>query len=306
MCILILLTSCTSQSSLTPTKIPVLISPDTPLPFKTATQTPVLTDSPTQMPTLTWTPLPTMSVQQVNEKIKELLSTNGGCELPCWWGIIPNKTVWTELLHSITPFIVNLEQSKPYVKLENNKRHTYQEVQFYYYLPDNISKARMTLGVKDNIVFAMTIYSPGAEYNYQLHQLLELLGPPKKILINAQSSSPISELPPAVITLDYSDIGVWASFGYIPIKDKEKLVICPKSSLGRETIYDNLGSRLRLFDPSLDFDNTFSIFDYANSVGGFSAKEIEDATNMDIETFYATFINPNTKICLETPTNLWP
>ena len=31
-----------------------------------------------------------------------------------------------------------------------------------------------------------------------------------------------------------------------------------------------------------------------------------DATGMDVNTFYKTFKNPNTDVCLETPKDLWP
>jgi hypothetical protein len=309
---MILLANCTSQlpseignvNTTTPQSIDTL-TPNIE-PSIIATRTPQLTTQPTPTPTLTWTPLPTLSAQEANAKIKELLETNGGCELPCWWGITPNKTVWTEALHFLSPFIFDLEQSKPYVRVENGKSHTYTEIQYKYDLPGEVSTGRMTLGVKDDIVFGMTVYPPGAEYNYQLSQMLALLGPPKQILISAQSSSPIPELPPTVLVLDYSDIGVWAAYGYIPTRVEENLVICPESSLGKVSIYDNLGGRLRLFDPNMESDQAFSIQEYADIVGGFTAKKLEDVTNMTIETFYNTFIDPKPETCLETPANLWP
>ncbi len=164
----------------------------------------------------------------------------------------------------------------------------------------------MTIGIKDDIVFGMTVYPPGAEYKYQLHKLMALLGLPKQILISAQSSSPIPELPPTVLVLDYGEIGVWASYGYIPTRNGEKLVICPNSSLGQVSMYDNLGGRLKLFDPKMDNNLAFSIQEYANMVGGFTAKKLEDVTNMTIETFYNAFINPTPSVCLETSANLWP
>jgi hypothetical protein len=37
-----------------------------------------------------------------------------------------------------------------------------------------------------------------------------------------------------------------------------------------------------------------------------TVKKLEDATNMTIESFYNTFINPKPSVCLETPANLWP
>lgn len=282
------------------------IGTSSPQPSETATWTPTPTATPSLAPTITWTPLPILSAQQAPAKIQDLLDTNGGCELPCWWGITPSETTWLEALHFLSPFILDLEQSDPYTRVEDGESHTYQEIQFYYKLPGNAPNGRMTLGVKDGIVFGMTVYPLGAEFKYQLHQLLALLGPPKQVLVNAQSSSPISELPPTVLALDYSDIGVWALYGYTPNQERENLVVCPKSSLGRVSIYDNLGGRLHLFDPKTENSNTLTFEEYANTVGGFTAKKLEDVTNMTVESFYNTFIDPQSKACLETPADLWP
>lgn len=50
------------------------------------THTPFLqTLIPTQLPTLT--PAPTLTEQQEGLLIQELMATNGGCQLPCWWGL---------------------------------------------------------------------------------------------------------------------------------------------------------------------------------------------------------------------------
>ena len=129
---------------------------------------------------------------------------------------------------------------------------------------------------------------------------------PKQIYISAQQSAPNPILPPTVFILDYSDAGVWASYGHIPSLVGENLVICPKPVAGKVSVYNNVGGRLELFDPKIVNDQAFSIQEYADRVGGFTAKKLEDVTNMNMETFYNTFIDPKTKTCLETPAYLWP
>src|SRR6185436_9536152 len=306
------LTNCTTQKSdvtgSTDTATPQATNTLAPTikPSETVTHTPTPTSLPTIAPTLTWTPLPTVSVQQSNAKIRELLETNGGCKLPCWWGITPNKTAWPEALHFLSPYIFQLGQGSTDVSSENGEKHTYTNYQFYFNMLDESQPARIIVDVKDDTVFWMTIYPPATEYKYQLHQLLELLGPPKQILISAQSSSPIPELPPTVLVLDYSDVGVWVSYGYIPTRVGENLAICPKFSSGKVSNYDNIGGRLELFGIKTEVPRTLSIQEYADMVGGFTAKKLEDVTNMNIETFYNTFIDPKPEACLETPANLWP
>ena len=309
--VMILLTNCTTQ------KPDVAVSTDTATPpatntvvptikpSETVTPTPTLTDLPTFTPAPTWTPLPTLSTNQAKAKVKELLETNGGCELPCWWGIVPNKTTWADLSHFLSP-IFQLSQQPPKVFTEYGEKHTYTDYQFYFDVPGESQPASIILEGRDNIVFWATIFPPAAEYKYQLHQVLALLGSPKQIFISAQASSPIPELPPTILVLDYSDKGVWASYGYIPTQVGENLVVCPKSSLGIESTYDNVGGMLELFAPNIEYPRALSIQEYADMVGGFTAKKLEDVTNMTVETFYNTFINPTPSVCLETPVNLWP
>ncbi|MBC7876970.1 MAG: hypothetical protein H7Y59_07340 [Anaerolineales bacterium] len=309
--IMILLTNCAEPlSSTTNTAIPQSIFTLTVNvePSITITRTPQSTNQPTLTPSVTWTPLPTVSVQESNVKIKELLENNGGCALPCWWGITPNKTAWTEALYYLSPYIFQLENGSTDAYTENGKRHTYTNFQFLYNILDEATPSRIVLGVRDDIVIGMSIYPPGTEHKYQLHQLLALLGPPKQILISAQQSSPIPELPPTVLVLDYSEIGIWASYGYLPTQVGENLSICPHT-LGAgnyEITYGNVSGRLELFDPKMEGSERMPIEKYANMVGGFTAKKLEDVTNMNIETFYNTFIDSESGVCLETRADLWP
>lgn len=311
--VMISFTNCSTQKSdaSTSTVTATLAATNTTLPTltlkptKVVTPIPTATDLPTLTPAPTLTPLPTLSANQAKVKVKELLETNGGCELPCWWGITPNKTTWADLSHFLSP-IFQLNQQPPKVRTEYGKEHTYTDYQFYFDIPGESQAASIILEGRDNIVFWATIFPPAAEYRYQLHQVLTLLGSPKQIFISAQASSPISELPPTMLVLDYSDKGVWASYGYIPTLVGENLEVCPKSSLGTESTYDNIGGMLELFSPNTEYPNALSIKEYADMVGGFSAKKLEDVTNMNVETFYNTFIDPQTEICIETPANLWP
>jgi len=59
----------------------------------TATSSPTKTKfPPTSTPTPTPTPVPTLSTVEEGELLSALLIGNAGCELPCWWGVIPGQT----------------------------------------------------------------------------------------------------------------------------------------------------------------------------------------------------------------------
>src|SRR5512133_1906896 len=63
----------------------------------TPTLTMTITDTPTQPPISTL--LPTEAAIQV----QDLMKTNGGCHLPCWWRIEPGKTSWTNAYQTLAP-----------------------------------------------------------------------------------------------------------------------------------------------------------------------------------------------------------
>src|SRR5688572_13990138 len=39
---------------------------------------------------------PTMTTDEAKRLVRDLLENNAGCKLPCWWGITPGKTTWSE------------------------------------------------------------------------------------------------------------------------------------------------------------------------------------------------------------------
>lgn len=73
----------TNSISLLPTKT---------APFPSNTPTDVLTTPTSSKLAPTFTPVSTLSAEQEGTLLSSLLANNGGCELPCWWGITPGLT----------------------------------------------------------------------------------------------------------------------------------------------------------------------------------------------------------------------
>ena len=94
MFVILFLASCAAPATLAPTQI---LPTQT---FKlelTATQTPI----PTSTITLAPTKYPTTFAEQ---KVEEYLRTNNGCNLPCFWGIIPSETDLNDAIKFFQPF----------------------------------------------------------------------------------------------------------------------------------------------------------------------------------------------------------
>ncbi len=71
---------------------------------RASTVTPTVTRTLSPPHLLQWTPGAKLPPDEVEKKIMSLYSNNGGCELPCWWGITPGKTTGAESLSLLAPF----------------------------------------------------------------------------------------------------------------------------------------------------------------------------------------------------------
>jgi hypothetical protein len=292
------LSACAAQPRASATQINVATAsePVQPTPSLSQTyQTPVPTASPTNSPAATWTPLPTLTMREAQEKISSLDSDNGGCQLPCWWGISPNKTTWEEAIHFLESF-TQIRQAENGSFLENGESHytTYFEV--YYDIPDETASRRILVSGQDGLVTGLTVFPPDTAQNYQLHQILRLLGEPRQIYVSAQPDTQTKQLLPARIILDYGNLGVLVSYEFPVRRSGENLEICPRS----------VGGRLALQDPNFQDSRALSIEDYVRMITGFEPRKLGDVSGMDISSFVETFQNPSSSACLETPASIWP
>lgn len=80
----------------------VISSPSPGLPTSIPIPNPVsatYTPCPTRTPTPTRTPPPpTLTSDERHAYVEEMLATNGGCELPCWWGVTPGQSDWQSVI----------------------------------------------------------------------------------------------------------------------------------------------------------------------------------------------------------------
>jgi hypothetical protein len=291
-----LLSACFAQGKPLPTEIvtrvPIFSSPTSSI---NPSQTPLPTAILTNTPVATWTPLPTLELNQARQKINGLNLNNGGCQLPCWWGIVPSKTTWPEAIHFLAPFS-EIKQGESGSFLEDGKKHFATNFSIYYDIASKTESWRLLLSVQDEVVTDIEVLPPDTEHNFKLNQLLVAFGMPNQIYVSAQPDAQTNKLLPARIILDYSDVGIWASYEFPLTKVGQTLKICPQP----------IGARLDLWNPKVKNSRRISIEEFVNRITGFEPRKLEDISKMTIESFYETFQNPNTTICLETQVNLWP
>lgn len=299
------------------TSTKVLLSAMTTLVPPSATSTPSLTPSPTPTSTstltptptatLTWTPLPTLSPQASKGLVQELFETNRGCLLPCWWGVTPGKTSWAEARQFLAQFVFFnelVDETMPTFAMDF--QFPMPDEIFFKLFPDETEVRPYNLvshsyRVEDGVVVSMDVatrYYLG--YAYRLSAFLQTYGPPEEIWLSTYSTEYPAGVLPFLIALFYPEQGILAF--YFPEANfvGDMVRACqldePVSSLGLWASEQKV----------MNYIEAARFFGLNPGEPGILHLPLEEATGMDVQTFYETFKTPTTQECLETPRELWP
>lgn len=264
--------------------IPTLTSADyIPKPELTYTRTP--TDNFFATPTKNI--IPTMDLQSKNEILLSLFENNGGCQLPCYWGIMPGESSWNATMLYFSTFGIiygpgGTDNIPTYaVGFEGT------DMSPRFWVQDAIIKA---IGTNSSWV--------QKDFDYSLSGLLKRLGIPEEIWINSYTDVP-DDQPFYRLVLFYPSKGVLVELhGNAEFSDNYS-VLCPQNIFSRsiyppgmllwnpkeEVAFNNFGTNM------LDDDLGWVIYRY---------KLIQDisASNISNEDFYNIYIDPTTNDCI--------
>ena len=154
------------------TFVPLVRLTDTPFPTETPTVTITPTQIPFETPEASLTPLPTSNEPIV--AIWRLLSNNGGCRLPCFWGITPGATTVDEFHQFVNQFPKEAE----------GLSHEQGFYTFYYVAPLNTDAASPVIFFDDgSMIQGIGIKLETAYLSFPLTRLLSEYGMPDQVLI---------------------------------------------------------------------------------------------------------------------------
>lgn len=277
-----------TPSSMQPTSTPSRTHSPTAQPTRTPTQRPTNTPRPTR--TATWTPVPTLNPQDAKKAMLDLYADNGGCELPCWWGIMPGVTSWAEANNILGPLG------------EVSATRRSWGVQLDYRLPApkeiydfNIGYLEPDLIVRDGVVGEIGINIRWTEesFDHSLAGMLSTFGQPQEILLDAYSE-PIGFEMGGMLLL-YPDEGILVQIASQVNREGDLLRICPQEIIEpTPTIY--------LWTPGQKLALS-RIFD---SLKIKRLRPLETASELSIDLFYETYHTENVNECFNTPIELWP
>ncbi len=285
-------TSTVAQATIPPTLTMAPSATQTSMPTitdtTTATSQPTVTASPTETPTLT--PLPTLPADEAMDLVVELLNTNAGCQLPCYWGFTPGTTSWDEagqFLESIVDYYSTYAMSKDTI-IGEISFPVPEEIDPYMYLPQAYT-------VRNNIIEQIEIRA-GIVPSYTLSAFLNTYGPPDEIWTNPDGELILSTY------LFYPQQGILAVYTHRNASlTNTNIEICPQNEANPLLILWSPGVKKSFLDDVL---NHTALLTHITELSLFH--KVEEVTDMDVETFYDTYSDPDTEICFHIPREKWP
>jgi hypothetical protein len=253
--------------------------------------------------------VPTLSEERISELIKDMLASSEDCKLPCWNNFIPGITTkrrifeyFSTLQKSINLNISDASENDIYMNIIIPKDMFSLGMDFKF--DNNILKI-IKLGAQiskgDHIITNNPIYYMYMN-NYTLSEILTNYGKPGEVIVTSVYDSLGGSIADYEIVLYYPGEGIMVSYRGLRIETDVSYRLCPKESFVRlwlrsqnneMTIHD-----LYLYD-LLEFNKPVLEW-YFNSF-----KPLNEATGIDIEEFYNTFLDRNSQACLETSKYLW-
>jgi len=280
------LTSSNTPSASLSSSVTPLVSTVTHVPFLS----PTLSNTPSPFPpTSTPSPYPTLSPTEAYLLVEDLLVTNGGCELPCWWGIQPGETSWTE----IEPFLQTFAWQ---IWIEPRQNGLTQYTAYFPLSdPPTWQESRgVSFDVNDNGIVTMI----RTDTKYPVTELLERFRAPAQIWLLAYPVQPIGQFE-YELYLFYPRqgiMGVYADYGNIKTANDQKqfFAFC-------QSTFSQTGHAVWMWKP--DIENSFQhILSSRRNLEQLARyKLLVDVSSWDEKMFFDTFSDPVTISCLEIP-----
>lgn len=261
-------------------------------------KTPVVpTETPSPLPTSTAEPgqILTPPGNSAEEQVLWLYETNNGCQLPCWWGIVPGETDW----QTARAFLRRFDQDIYRNDLPSGEIFFAVDVP----LPTEVfSENRTELGilVANDVVQGMQAAvsigdtPPGFLELYTLSTFLTAYGQPSEVWLSTYHKPFENDSLPFDMLLFYPQQGIMALFNDNAILDGSLVKGCPQQDPVRV---------VSLWSPALGW--TFDKVKNDSSAYNVDYLRLEDTTDWDTTTFYETFKNPDNTTCIETEAELW-
>ncbi len=282
--------------------------PPTNTPRPTNTLQPTATSTPrshgptsTHFPTATLPPVvptperpePTLTSEEERLYVENMLETNGGCELPCWWGIAPGGTT-LETLRKIKAYGEPFPHQDGTVEygVDSFEVLTAEGKPDYYVwigVVDFDGKI-ISIGISGGIKFDTSRDGFVVAWKqYSVDQLLTRYGIPSAARIQLSPRSEPGASLGYALTLVYHRLGILISYRGEATDGStaDFIQACP------------LLTNVDRIDLKLQLPTAPTRFPLLRPTDPGFDRSLEEATGMSLEDFYNKFKNPTNQDCLE-------
>jgi hypothetical protein len=219
---------------------------------------------------------------------------NAGCDLPCWWGITPGNTSWSEARSLLARIALGIRPGEPYSQVgPDGVLHHYESYVVDYPVAGEEFSGYTELRIKDGVVEELLVGPVGTQIRFSVSGILSTLGRPFEVFVYTYPEPVGDGVLPFVVLLFYPGDGVLAVFS----GQGERA-----ATLVRRCIQPDEAPSLTLWDPV----SPRSIED-VNPVDGdaSSLRTLRTSTGMTTGQFTRAFAAPGAIACLETPASVW-
>jgi len=235
------------------------------------------------------TSYPALSQDEARAQIIDLLQTNGGCRLPCWWGITPGETHW-ETVHALLSPMLKTDYAE-------DKLLSYHDPSGS--TPEKPALPGIEFHLQDSIVQAITVFSVSGDYLSELdmHHIFQTYGRPDQIYLRA---FPFTSRSLVQIFLHYPRQEMAIEYRFDTEAADQKIRVC---NLDQPAEAD-----FHLWENDLPTFQAF--YTIANRAlwhpAEYKILPLEKASSWTVDSFYEIFERPEVHTaCVETSTDLW-
>jgi hypothetical protein len=248
--------------------------------------------------TSTW--VPALSEFEAEGVVIDLLRTNGGCRLPCFWGFVPRQVNLETLdsffhaFYNIGGQNINIPSDNSAIKISvtwNYSDNPHEVARWLHVVMTSEREVKLTDGKYNQDVFDNPYFPQYIQY-YTLPNLLSTYGMPSKAYIGIDLGVEMGFDNIFHLYLDYSEFG-WGVQFRMPVKQINNFFVgCPAQAFSSFFLWSPE-------DTAAATENQAWVSEY----GIF--KPFEEATDLSLEDFYQRFQDFDNTKCLETPVDVW-
>ena len=267
----------------------------------TASQTPTPSGVKTQVP------VNTLTAQEREGFVREMLTSSSNCKLPCWWGITPSITTWAEteqLLQYLGARIGASPGYDPDTVFHGTAGFDFEGLSL---------KNSLSFQEYNGIIDAILIRSDGYNKLEEFQVLWRDYAPPKVIMTYGVPDRVWLTIPSS-FTSEYRGYYLWLFYdktGFMiryhgQVLDAPILHICPR--FGGDGYIAQIEIRMQSPDSSLPLDRFDAILEDVRKrtdTGKLRViHSIQEATGLDEKELYRIFVQEN-PACFDTPRDIW-